>query len=78
MSAAGPPAAPAPDLPDKLPGHDSTRKWAADKDTNVPSLKELGYDEVPQTPFKVLLPFSSWPSWFCHTTHLLDPQSLGL
>ena len=55
MNAAGPPAAPAPDLPDKLPGHDSTRKWAADKDTNVPSLKELGYDEVPQTPFKVAL-----------------------
>ena len=55
MSAAGPPAAPAPDLPDKLPGHDPTRKWSADKDTNVPSLKELGYDEVPQTPFKVAL-----------------------
>lgn len=59
MNAAGPPAAPSPDLPDKLPPVDPSSKGTADQDTDVPSLRDLGYMEVPQTPFKVPLIYAS-------------------
>ena len=53
MNAMGPPAAPAPDLPDKLPPMDPKSKGTADKDTDVPSLCDLGYQETARSPFKV-------------------------
>ena len=51
----GPPAATAPDLPDKLPPMDSSSKGTADKDTDVPRLSDLGYTEAVRTPFKVCI-----------------------
>ena len=74
MSAAGPPPATAPDLPDKLPGHDSTRKWAGDRDSDVPSLKELGYHEAPQTPFKVVLACTSTSLEVGPAGHVMQPM----
>ena len=53
MNAMGPPAAPAPDMPDKLPPMDPKSKGTADKDTDVPSLSDLGYQETARSPFKV-------------------------
>ena len=61
MNAVGPPAAPAPDLPDRLPPLDPSRKGTADKDTDVPSLSELGYMEAVRTPFKVRVKQASMP-----------------
>lgn len=55
MNAAGPPPAPAPDLPDKLPYLDPTSKGTADRDTDVPSLKDLGYADFARTPFRVIM-----------------------
>ena len=53
MNAVGPPAAPAPDLPAKLPPIDPSSRGTGDKETDVPSLSELGYIEAVRTPFKV-------------------------
>ena len=55
MNALGPPAAPAPDLPDRLPPVDPKSKGTADNETDVPSLSDLGYLETARTPFKVPL-----------------------
>lgn len=55
MNALGPPARTAPDLPAKLPPMDPSSKGIADKDTDVPSVSDLGYIEAGRTPFKVLL-----------------------
>ena len=61
MNALGPPAAPAPDLPDRLPPMNPKSKGTADDETDVPSLSDLGYLETARTPFKVPLGTPSLP-----------------
>ncbi len=53
MNAMGPPAVTAPDLPAKLPPMDPSSRGTADKDTDVPSVSDLGYIDAVRTPFKV-------------------------
>lgn len=66
MNALGPPAAPAPDLPDRLPPIDPKSKGTADHETDVPSLSDLGYLETACTPFKVPLGTPSLPPSLHH------------
>ncbi len=62
MAALGPPAAPAPDAPEKLPPVAEGAKGAGEEETAVPSLAELGYPPKATTSIKVAFPLINGPS----------------